>query len=278
MMPGFLKKLCVLALLLCVGVSCKKIEPGNDPNFTIVKNSDKGFKHFKKKVTVFEIPIYAAYKVNDDRLLHAANILAQYLDNDEDGVVDDKNVYNALLCAHAHLIFWNKESDIRKARHPNESAIGQDLGNEETVPAWHTNGHTGEFDAALEEVWHLITSAGYAAAYPIAFGEYAGTTLCNAMDIARGGQFTSVPSAYPTGAWYTYNDETCEYECMATEYIYWAMTSILGAQENRLTDIQAEWDLNTRSLVENNDPAVYALLTNPAYNIPNVLPDGSYKH
>ena len=84
MTPGFLNILCVLALLLCVGVSCKKIEPGNDPNFTIVKNSDKGFKHFKKKVTVFEIPIYAAYKVNDDRLLHAANILAQYLDNDEE--------------------------------------------------------------------------------------------------------------------------------------------------------------------------------------------------
>jgi len=254
------------------------VESGNDPNFEIVSNSDKGFKHFKKKVEVFEIPIYAAYKVNDERLLHAANILAQYLDNDEDGVVDDANIYNALLCAHAHLIFWNKESDIRKARHPSESAVGQDLGNDETQPSWHSNGHSGAFDAALEEVFHLITHAGYAIAYPTAFGEYAGTELCNAMDVARGGQFVSVPGTYPGGAWYTYDDETCEYGCMATEYIYWAMTSILGAQANRLDEIQSEWGLNTRTLVETGDAAIYSLLTNPIYKFPIVLPDGSYKH
>lgn len=275
---GIVSVTSILAFLCCMGASCRKVEPGNDPNFTIVKNSDKGFKHFKKKVVVFEIPIYAAYKVNDDRLLHAANILAQYMDNDEDGVVDDANVHNALLCAHAHLIFWNKESDIRKARPPNEDAIGQDLGNEETRPDWHTNGHSGSFDAALEEVLHLITYAGYAIAYPSVFGEYTGTELCNAMDIARGGQFTNVPGTYPAGAWYTYDDETCEYGCMATEYIYWALTSILGAQANRLDEIQAEWDLNTRSLVESGDPAIYSLLTNPTYTLPVVLPDGSYRH
>ena len=33
---------------------------------------------------------------------------------------------------------------------------------------------------------------------------------------------------YPVGAWYTYDDETCEYECMAIEYIYWGVATYLG--------------------------------------------------
>jgi hypothetical protein len=82
---------------------------------------------------------------------------------------------------------------------------------------------------------------------------------------------------YPNNAWYTYDDQTCDYQCMATEYFYWGMTSILGAQENRLNEISQEWDLNTRSLVENTDTAIYSLLTNPVYNFPTILPDGTYR-
>ena len=33
---------------------------------------------------------------------------------------------------------------------------------------------------------------------------------------------------YPDGAWYTYDDQTCEYECMAIEYIYWGVATYLG--------------------------------------------------
>ena len=31
------------------------------------------------------------------------------------------------------------------------------------------------------------------------------------MDIARGGRFLSIPMDYPDTAWYTYDDETCDY-------------------------------------------------------------------
>ena len=124
---------------------------------------------------------------------------------------------------------------------------------------------------------HIITHAGYAAVYPEVFGEQIGSDLGNAMDIARGGQFTSIPNSYPTEAWYTYDDSTCDYNCMATEYIYWALTSILGAQENRLNEIGQEWKLNTKTKVETQDPAIYQLLTDPQYKFPTVLPDGTYK-
>ena len=45
------------------------------------------------------------------------------------------------------------------------------------------------FDAAYEEILHLITSAGYANAYPEIFGEKPGTAITIAMDQARDGSF-----------------------------------------------------------------------------------------
>lgn len=274
-MKNFL--LSVTILFLITALSCKEdsnsnhsdpISPGNDPNFTIISHSDTGFTSTNRKVMVFGIPIYAFYNVEDSKLLHAANIMAQYLDNDENGTVDNSLLLSTLLNNEAALFMWKTEPQI--------TLNAQDLGADESIPLWHTNGQIGKFDAALEEVWHVITYSGYSDAYPEIFGENPGTSLTNAMDIARGGNFTSIPQNYPNGAWYTYDDQTCDYRCMATEYFYWGMTSILGAQENRLNEISQEWDLNTRSLVENTDTAIYSLLNNPVYNFPTVLPDGSY--
>jgi hypothetical protein len=257
-------------LVSCGGAVTGPTDPGNDPNFTIVAHSDAGFTSTNRKVDVLGVPIYAYANVEDVKLLHAANIMAQYLDNDEDGVVDNPALLSALISSNAALYMWKQEGQ-------QSSINAQDLGADESIPAWHSNGHTSRFDAALEEIWHVITHSGFANAYPDAFGEDAGTSLTNAMDIARGGHFQSVPSPYPGGAWYTYDDQTCDYGCMATEYIYWAMTSVLGAQENRTGEIQQEWKLNTKAKVQQMDPAIYQLLTDPQYVFPIVLPDGAYR-
>lgn len=275
----------IMALIIlanCIG--CKKktsvtpattiISPGNDPNFKIEANNDGILTHLPKKVMVFGVPIYAASGVDDAKLLHAANIMAQYLDNNEDGQVDNTTVVETMKSNKAFLFMWKTEADQKE---PPAGYTGQDLGNDETIPEWHTNGHTGRYDAALEEVLHIITHAGYAKAYPQVFGEQIGTSIANAMDKARGGQFTTIPSNYPTGAWYTYNDNTCNYACMVTEYHYWAFTSVLGAQANRLSEIEQEWKLNTKAKVETQDATVYQLLTNAQYAFPTKLPDGTYK-
>lgn len=55
------------------------------------------------------------------------------------------------------------------------------------------------------------------------------------------------------------------------------MSSILGAQANRLSEIQNEWKLNTKAKVEATDTRIYTLLTNEVYHFPTVLPDGTYK-
>ncbi len=272
-------------ILICLVVSscfsCKDtvvhhgpVTPGNDPNFTIVANEDGVLPTFNRKVEVFGVPIYAVPDVQDDRLLHAANVMAQYLDNDEDGQMDYPELVNTMLVNKAFMVMWKNESDLDID--PPNGWTGQDLGNDETQPQFVSNGKTGSFDASLEEVLHIITHAGYASLHPDIFGEQIGSGIANAMDLARGGQFTSIPNPYPSGAWYTYDDTTCDYACMVTEYHYWALTSILGAQENRLHEIGQEWKLNTSDLVENQDEAAFQLLTDEQYHFPTVLPDGTY--
>jgi len=271
----------IFAFILLTILSCNKdneditIQPGNDPNFTIVSHNDDGFSNFPKKTEVFGIPIYAVAKVEDAKLLHAANVMAQYLDNNEDGTMDNQAVLDAMISNQAFMVMWKSENDLDDIDEP--SGIGQDLGNDETHPSFVANGKTGSFDATLEEVFHIITNAGFSQVYPDVFGTNIGTSLSDAMDVARGGQFTSIPNPYPSNAWYTYDDTTCDYECMATEYFYWAMTSILGGQENRLNEIDNEWRLNTKEKVEQTDNTVYQLLTDPTYKFPTVLPDGTYK-
>ena len=257
-------------------ISTETINPGNDPNFKIIKNEDSGLKSFNRKVVVFGIDIYAVPKVEDQKLLHAANVMAQYLDNDEDGTVDNQLVLDKMKENKAFVVMWKKEADLNID--PPSDREGQDLGNDETIPGFVSGGKQGEFDGSLEEIWHIISHAGYANAYPAVFGEQIGTDLAEAMDIARGGQFTSIPSNYPAEAWYSYDDATCDYACQSAEYFYWALTSFLGAQENRLNEIGDEWKLNTKALLQSKDKAIYALLTDPTYKHPSVLPDGTYKH
>jgi hypothetical protein len=98
--------------------------------------------------------------------------------------------------------------------------------------------------------------------------------------------------AYPTGAWYSYNDVTCTYGCQKTEfilrrqhiagethshvwswhpylcsyhqrpalrsrYLYWLLTSYLngqgGAGSQRSKEIHHEWKLPSRSLLRSGD-------------------------
>ncbi|WP_084683740.1 alpha/beta fold hydrolase [Psychromonas hadalis] len=230
---------------------------------------------FSKKTSVFGIPIYGTAQTPDEAMLHAANIMAQYLDNDEDGQPDNALVVEYMLEQGATLIMAKDEDEIGTifAQIPESDAY-QDLYASEVVIA----GAEGGFDASLEEVLHLITHMGYAGVYPEVFGEKIGSDIANAMDIARGGQFETMPASYPDTAWYTYDDESCDYSCMVTEYVYWSLSSMLGAQvgDQRLAQINSEWQLNTLEKVQSKDPTVYALLTDAEYGLATSLPDGNY--
>ena len=242
-----------------------------------VSESDKNyFKYFCKTTEIFGIKIYATNKVDNEKMLHAASILAEYLDNDEDGQVDNQKVVDKLIEKNVWLLLVKNESDQNDAERINlKNSNYQDLRDEEITLV---NG-SPRFDASLEEVLHLITQHGYAKVYPEVFGEKKGSKIADAMDIARGGYFKKVPNEYPANAWYTYNDESCDYSCQITEYTYWALTSILGGQDfnGRFDEIKDEWKLNTKEKVKNNDSDVYNLLTKSEYKLPTKLPNGKYR-
>lgn len=253
--------------------------------FGIQNNSDspgRAYNVFCKKIKVFGLWVYGTCNVGDTDLLHAANVLAQYLDNDEDGIVDNQLVLDKMIEHKSALTLFGTENSKRQGKFFRTNSgeytaqSAQDLYDTETYPDWD---HTLPFDATLEEVLHLVTTTGYSLAYPEIFGENQGSEIANAMDIARGGSFTEIPSSYPAGAWYSYNDKTCDYRCQVAEYFYWSLTSLLGAQDfpGRYEQISNEWKANTPALIESMDPAVFNILTDAQYKLPIVLPDGTYR-
>ncbi|MDP7566566.1 MAG: hypothetical protein QF794_10700 [Candidatus Marinimicrobia bacterium] len=262
----------ILAATVCI-VSCYT-ECGN------AKCPPSWEDGFPKQAIVFGIKVIATENTSDEKVLHAAKIMAQYLDNDEDGEVDNQLVADKLISVDATLVMFKDENELDNfdSDEPDHDHY-QLLFDEETIPSFIKNSSNVRFDASIEEVLHLITHEGYSKVYTSVLGELKGSAIANAMDKARGGYFESPPSTYPAGAWYSYDDETCEYDCMVTEYFYWALTSIMGAQgyPDRLDEIGHEWKLNTSEKVKTGDPDVYNILTDPQYNLPTVLPNDEYK-
>ncbi len=237
---------------------------------------------YAKSDSVFGVKIYATKNVPDEKFNHAKAVLAEYLDNDEDGVADNPEVVEAMVNAKAKMIISKDDKESQTVMLLNmitvlRSGKVQDLYASEI----HIDGASkGKFDASYEEILHLITQHGYATVYPEVFGEKAGTEIANSMDVARGGYFETIPKKYPENAWYSYYDATADYPTMITEYMYWSLTSILGAQdfEGRLDQIEGEWKLNTPEKVIEKDMTVYKLLTDSKYKFPSKLPDGNYAY
>ena len=131
--------------------------------------------------------------------------------------------------------------------------------------------------AAAEEILHLIQNNGWNFAYPDISDRGTNNRLTAAMDVARGGNFQSIPATYPASAWYTYDDASCDYACQLTEYLFWLVTSAADGNSHRCSLIEHEWDLCTRALVESSDALGWAIVTDPSYKIPTVHPNGVYR-
>ena len=275
-----------------VVVEERTIGEGDSDTTGVTESEESDDNIFTKQIEVFGIFIYATDMVSDVKMLHTADVMAQYLDNDEDGTPDNQKVVDEIVKNGGGVFMTEYQAkyewdDLRKYLPPGPLASVYD---DQTYPNALVDGVfnipreqvlEGAQDAPWEEVLHMITSQGYAQVYPSVFGYKSGSALAKAMDLARGGHFPDRrPERYPDGAWYTYYDNySCGYECMVAEYVYWALTSILGAQAvpGRSERIQDEWTLSTREKVRTGDPAVYALLTDPKYKFPTVLPDSEYR-
>ncbi len=240
---------------------------------------------FAKQINVFWVKVFATKKVGDRKIMHAATIMAEYLDNNEDWAVDNKMLVNKLKEKKAALVMFYDENDSERffENYDSEDFLEkyeiQDLLDFETRPNWFPhNKNSIEFDASIEEVLHLISSKWYSDLYNGLLWENDTSALSLYMDKARWDTFYDTPDEYPEDAWYTYYDETCDYNCQLTEYFYWAFTSYLWWQNSRtrLEEIEKEWKLNTKEkLIEKDN--VYTIFENLDSFLPSKLPDGKYK-
>mgnify|MGYP004357588411 CR=1 FL=1 len=251
---------------------CFDIEPNT--------NTNPGFDYFTKYVNVLDcFEVYAEQTISDAKVLHAAAVAAELLDNDEDGIVDDPLLKQELSSRGALIpILRNEWSDAADDFFDNYNGDGASavLFNFEIDP--NNTGHWGD-DASVEEILHTINHVGHTNVYPSAFSLAPNSSLMSdAMDIARGGQFLSVPYQYPASAWYHYDDWTCDYECMAIEYMYWAIVSNMGILNDPQTaaGIANEWEPYNASLLQSMDILMYSLITDPQYKLPQLAPDGNY--
>ena len=241
------------------------------------ENLDFLAPYFSKHLDIWGTKIIATPGTPDEKVIHAANILAEYLDNDENGIPDDDFVISALANNKSMITMAATELDFEKILDQiddfeifDKGFTVQDLYGDETAPQYN-------FDASLEEVHHLILNYGWGEVYPDQLRQEEDSAIADAMDLARGGRFDRTPSQYPDGAWFTYYDSTCDYECMVTEYTYWAHTSLLGGQADRFDEIGHEWRANTPDLMRSVDYLATSILQDPQLKLPTSLPDGNYR-
>jgi len=235
---------------------------------------------FSKYINVLDcFDIYAESSVEDDKVLHAAAVAAELLDNNEDGIVDDSALFTRLQQENALMPIFSSEWSSCMGDFENNyngDGVSAVLFRNEIDPS--SPGHWGD-DASVEEILHTINHVGHVSLYPAAFNIQPNSSMMSdAMDVARGGQFLNIPNQYPEEAWYHYDDWTCDYECMAIEYFYWCIVSYMGILDDVQTcnGIANEWELCTPELFQQTDTAMYGIISNSEYQLPQLAPDGNY--
>tara|TARA_Y100001970_G_scaffold236144_1_gene295646 strand:- start:7113 stop:8111 length:999 start_codon:yes stop_codon:yes gene_type:complete len=271
-MRNLFLKICLSSFIFTQNDVCFEIEAN--------LNNNSAFSCFSKYIRVLDcFDVYAQSSIADEKILHVASVAAELLDNNEDGVVDDSILKNRLSNRGALMpIFTSDGNSCMNSfeNNYNGNGVSAVLFRNEIDP--NNPGQWGD-DATVEEVIHTINHVGHVSIYPSAFNINPNSSeMSDAMDIARGGQFLNVPNNYPEEAWYHYDDWTCDYGCMAIEYMYWSIVSHMGILNDTQTcnGINNEWELCTPELFQNTDIAMYGLITNPIYKIPQLAPDGNY--
>eukprot|EP00588_Corethron_pennatum_P036497 CAMPEP_0194338358 /NCGR_PEP_ID=MMETSP0171-20130528/79318_1 /TAXON_ID=218684 /ORGANISM="Corethron pennatum, Strain L29A3" /LENGTH=231 /DNA_ID=CAMNT_0039102455 /DNA_START=259 /DNA_END=950 /DNA_ORIENTATION=+ len=178
-----------------------------------------------------------------------------------DGCADDPIVVSAIRSQKAGMAMFLNERDRNKySRLVADDFRYQDLQADETQLGCSGSGETANCrDAAIEEIFHVISGPGISVAYAKKFGE-TNSLMTKSMDKARGGKFITVPDKYPPDAIYHYYDKTCSYQCMATEYFYWAVTSFHHGQNAREQDNMREWEASTRGQLKSKVRDMFSLI------------------
>ena len=232
-------------------------------------------QYFPESVEVFGIPVIRTAAASRAALLHAANILAGYLDNDYDGVVDDATMYAEFINGDKGIVVYANTAD--------ETVINAALGSwkarttsvyENEMNNFQGDSVNGNRDVTLERLLrYFIIKRGFSVAYSGTLGFNRPTTLTVAMDNARGGfQAGGLPSYnYPPFAWYT--DPTgLNYENLTYEYLYYALSTYAGSNAWRDLSIENIWKPATSLELASTDSIIVSIIESGNYNFPTTEP------
>merc|ERR1712130_795509 len=139
---------------------------GNTVVFPKLKSPIAGYKYTK----VFGVSVFAHNSVSDAKFQHVASIMAEWLDNDEDGCVDTPVILKYLADktepSYAVVKKNNAKDDWMVPFLKKNFVCSAPQEEWETVPKCTGLKGTNECsDSTLEEVWHVIQGQGYAPAF-----------------------------------------------------------------------------------------------------------------
>ncbi len=258
------KKIILVILLLLVGgfAYLKLTVPDEFKNQdNPVSNSPLGM--FDKSAVIFDaITIYGTNGVPTKKLRHAANVTAQWLDNNQDGIIDDKDLQQTLIKNNPTVVMSGTGfGSVQYAQifAAFSNSVLQDLSAEET-------NNPNRRDASQEEIHHIIMNAGFQKMLPKIFNDQKsdGSTLYKIWKYAD------------DNGYYAYDDPTCDDACKTTEFVYLATAAYLDSQADLFSD---EMRVKTRAALKEKLPGIIEIFESKAYVYPiYIWPNGKYKY
>ncbi|MCL9777376.1 hypothetical protein [Vibrio methylphosphonaticus] len=247
----------------CALVVCTGIAVATASEFSPVTAPVDGCpgQFFVKKARVFDAVTLCATKgVNKSKLQHAANVTAQWLDNDEDGNVDEPRLLAHLRRNHATLAMSEEgfsDAAIEQLTPYFATMMLQDLADNETNPVH-------DRDASQEEIHHLIANAGWQPMLPSVFSDNGkvNSQLRQQWQLAE------------DKGYYHYDDPTCDSACKTIEFLYLGTAAYLASTADLTSD---EMRLKSRQELQHSLPELVNIFESPQYHYPTVKwPDGRY--
>ena len=196
---------------------------------------------------------------------HAEKVLRNLIDYDHNLVPDNKKVLKEMLSNNAVFLVLSREEELELYERISDDHLRFTVVYEEEMVLSDAK----EFDATVEEALHLVTAEGYSKVYPTHFGEFKGSEISTFLDKARGGFFEDVPMEYPSDAFFTYYDKTCDYGCQITEFLYWSITTLRGQQRFNWRDfeIEHEWRPESKEKLKAIAPDLVRFLLRSEFEI-----------
>ncbi|QQL45691.1 S8 family serine peptidase [Sulfuriroseicoccus oceanibius] len=234
-----------------------------------------------KQMNVFRVPIYATAGTPDAKMRLVGDLLAEYIDNDEDGIADNGPVVNEIERNGSMVVMFASAQEYELAL--EEGTINGAALNTKEVQIIFANEVSkslprGHAEEARSKLLKLILRNGFSEfeRYAEFFAETEDSVLGGLMLKARGTLDKEDPE-YNIRGWY--HVVSTDEARLVSEYFYYVMGSRIGLFDGKGVgrNVEVFWDLYNEEKLRGGDPFAFLLVNKPQYKMPRRLPDGDYR-